>query len=64
MRQWKEKERETNTVTEPKEKEEENDRNTGAGAVKQWWSSYLEGLPEPFDQIADLREDVTNEKGL
>lgn len=32
-----------------------------------WWSSggvYLEGLPELISQSADLREDVTDEKGL
>lgn len=32
-----------------------------------WWSSggvYLEGLPELISQGADLREDVSNEKGL
>lgn len=32
-----------------------------------WRSSggvYLEGLPELISQSADLREDVTNEKGL
>lgn len=32
-----------------------------------WWGSggiYLEGLPEPISQSADLREDVTNEEGL
>ena len=53
---------------------EENDTYTSRRGKKKmgmqeeaWRSSggvYLEGLPELISQSADLREDVTNEKGL
>lgn len=47
------------------EEEEGKAGKAGGGVVTQWGGgAYLEGLPHLISHSADLRQDVTNEKGL
>lgn len=66
VRQWRENRRGSTLSLSQKRKRQKKKRRMGM-KEEVWWSSggvYLEGLPELISQSADLREDVTNEKGL